>query len=74
MEPIKFLAVLPSNLSSAIKIDGDENVGGRVVFDVPGTDIAPLISLTMLRGKRLSVTVEEIPEKKKEDPANDSPF
>jgi hypothetical protein len=59
---IEFAATIPTNLSSAIKIDGDDKAGGRLTLDVPGTDIAPLLKLTMLRGLLLAVTVEaELP-------------
>jgi hypothetical protein len=55
---IEFSATIPTNLGSAIKIDGDDKAGGRLTLDIPGTDIAPLIKLTMLRGKLLVVTIE----------------
>jgi hypothetical protein len=58
-EMISFSAVIPTNLSSAIKIDGDDQAGGRLTLDIPGTDIAPLLMLTMLRGKLLKITVQE---------------
>lgn len=54
---IHFLATIPTK-AGAITIDGEDGGGGRVVFDVPGTDIAPLLKLTLLRGKRIRITAE----------------
>ena len=58
MEKICFLSSLP-DIQSAINISGAGN-GARLKLDVPETEIAEVIKLTLLRGKALKVTIEEV--------------
>lgn len=55
-DEIRFLASIPAK-ANAISIDGEDHGGGRLVLDVSGTDLAPLLRLTTLRGRTLLVTV-----------------
>lgn len=55
-DEIQFLASLPPS-AGAIAIDGESHGGGRVRLDIPGTDLASLLRLTMLRGRVLLVTI-----------------
>jgi hypothetical protein len=52
---IKFTAVLP-NITSAIKVHPQD--GLRLQLDVPETDKAAALGLSMLGGKVLKITVE----------------
>ena len=54
MEPITFLASI-ADTSSSIKFGRDE---GRLLLDVPGTDIAGLVKLLLIRDKLLRITIE----------------
>ena len=45
-DEIQFLASLPPS-AGAIAIDGESNGGGRVRLDIPGTDLAALLLLTL---------------------------
>ena len=58
MEKICFLSSLP-DIQSAINISGSRN-GIRIKLDVPETEIAEIIKLTLLRGKTFKVTIEEV--------------
>ena len=58
MEKICFLSSLP-DIQSAINISGAGN-GVRLKLDVPETEIAEVIKLTLLRGKAFKVTIEEV--------------
>jgi HSP20 family molecular chaperone IbpA len=58
MEKICFLSSLP-DIQSAINISGTGN-GVRLKLDVPETEIAEVIKLTLLRGKAFKVTIEEV--------------
>lgn len=59
MERITFVASIPAT-ASAIKIDGTEGEGGRVVLELPGTEFGALLLLANhCRGKALKVTVQE---------------
>jgi hypothetical protein len=58
MEKICFFCSLP-DIQSAISISGTGN-GARLKLDVPETEIAEVIKLTLLRGKALKVTIEEV--------------
>lgn len=55
-DEIRFLASIPAK-ANAISIDGEDHGGGRLVLDVSGTELAPLLRLTTLRGRTLLVTV-----------------
>lgn len=55
-DEIQFLASLPPS-AGAIAIDGGDREGGRLKLDVPGTELASLLRLTMLRGRTLLVTI-----------------
>jgi len=56
-EPITFVAAIADSVS-AIRIEGEKDSGGRVVLEVPGTDLGPLIRLATLRGRVLQVTIQ----------------
>ena len=57
MEPIRFMASLP-DIQSAISIGGGEQDSSRVKLDIPGTEIASVVKLLLLRGQCFVVTVE----------------
>ena len=59
MEKIEFVASLPP-IQSALNIGGAENDASRVKIDVPGTEIAQVVKLLLLRGKVFKVTIEEV--------------
>lgn len=58
MEKIEFIASLPP-IQSALNIGGAEGDVSRVKLDVPGTEIAQVVKLLLLRGKTFKVTIEE---------------
>ena len=57
MQPVEFLAIIPS-IASAIKVHGDE--GWRITLDVDGSQEANVLPLLAMRGKvlRVSIVVE----------------
>jgi hypothetical protein len=59
LQPLQFVVTIPKK-QGAIGIDGGDGEGGRIVFDVAGDDIGPLLRLTMMRGKRIKITAEPI--------------
>ena len=56
MEPICFAASLPS-IQGAIRISGDGD-GARIQLDIPQSDIAEAVRMTLVQGQLLKVTVE----------------
>jgi hypothetical protein len=54
MEDIRFIASLPQT-ASVIKVDG--NGGCKVTLEVPDSDIAQALLMTMLRGQVFEVTI-----------------
>jgi len=56
-EPITFVAAV-ANTPSAIRVEGEPDAGGRLLLEIPGSDIAQLLRLTTLRGKVLRITAE----------------
>lgn len=58
LHTITFMATIP-NLATAINIDGEEDSGGRIKIDVPGSEMPALLELTAYaRGKPLRIMVE----------------
>ena len=55
-DKIEFIASLPP-IQSAIKLDGMGD-GGRVMFDVPRSDVMSLMALQTMAGMVLKITVE----------------
>ena len=55
-EPIRFEASFPA-IQSAIKVDGAG--GARVQLDIPETEMPAIVRLMLMRGKVLTITVEE---------------
>ena len=58
-----FAASIPP-LQSAIRTGGD---GMRITIEVPETDMGQAVKLIAMRGKRLKITVEVMPERAKHD-------
>ena len=56
MEAICFVASLP-DIGGAIRISGAGN-GARIQLDIPQSDIAEAVRMTMVQGQLLRVTVE----------------
>jgi len=59
MEKIEFIASLPP-IQSAVNIGGAEGDASRIKLDIPGTEIAAVLKLTLLRGNTFKVTIEEL--------------
>jgi hypothetical protein len=59
MEKIEFVAYLPP-IQSALNIGGEEGAVSRIKIDAPGTEIAEVVKLLLLRGKVFKVTIEEV--------------
>jgi len=49
-----------ANSTSAIKFEGEQGAGGRVTFEVDGSQVAELAALLLKRGKRLIIIVKEV--------------
>ena len=58
-----FAASIP-DIMSGIKTGSD---GMRVQFDIPEADMGQAVKLIAMRGKRLKITVEVMPERAKHD-------
>ncbi len=56
---IKFIASFP-DIQSAIQIGGDGAT--RIKLDIPASELAEAVKLTLLRGKAFQVTIELIEE------------
>lgn len=56
--PICFIASFP-NIQSAIRVSGDG--GARILLDIPESELPAIARLLLMRGKAISVTVEDIP-------------
>ena len=56
LDKIQFLASI-APVQSAIQFDG--HGGARIKLDVPDSDIANVMKLSLLRGKVIKVTAEE---------------
>lgn len=56
MNKITFIASLPA-IQSAILISGDGN-GGKIKLEVPQSEIAEVLKLSLLYGKCFKVTIE----------------
>ena len=56
IDKVEFSASLP-DMTTAIKISGQG--AGRVSFDVPESDLAELLKVTLFRGKAFTVTISE---------------
>ena len=54
---IEFEASLP-DIQSAITLSGSGN-GARIKLDVPESEFAEVVKLTLLRGKSFRVTIED---------------
>lgn len=59
LDRASFRASIPP-IMSGIKTGGD---GMRVQFDIPESDMGEAVKLLTMRGKRLRVTVELLPDK-----------
>ena len=55
---IQFLATLPA-IQSALNISGGGD-GARIKLDIPQTDLAEAIKLSLLQGKVFKVTIEAV--------------
>lgn len=72
MEFITFLATIRES-SSAITFSGRPEEAGRVHFEVPGTQIAPLAKMLLMKGRLLRVTVVPVDDPKKDLTTWDEP-
>ena len=57
MEKIEFVASLPP-IQSALNIGGAEGDSSRIKLDIPGTEMAAVVRLLLLRGQSFKVTIE----------------
>ena len=60
MEKISFLASMP-DIQSWLTIHGKDGIG-RIKLDTPSSELAQVLKMTMMAGKLLRVTVEEVEE------------
>lgn len=58
-EEIRFIASLPP-IQSAINLGGAEGDSSRIKLDVPGTEVAAVVKLLLLRGKAFKVIIEPL--------------
>ena len=58
-EKIAFIASLPP-IQSAINLGGAEGDSSRIKLDVPGTEVAAVVKLLLLRGKAFKVIIEPL--------------
>lgn len=61
LEPISFVASLP-DIKTAIGISGKGD--GRLVLDIPQSELAEVVKLTLLSDKPLKVTIEEYEQRR----------
>ena len=60
MEKISFLASMP-DIQSWLTIHGKDGIG-RIKLDTPREELAQVLKMTLMAGKLLRVTVEEVEE------------
>lgn len=60
MDKISFLASMP-DIQSWLTIHGKDGIG-RIKLDTPREELAQVLKMTLMAGKLLRVTVEEVEE------------
>ncbi|HHV42751.1 MAG TPA: hypothetical protein GXX72_07930 [Clostridiaceae bacterium] len=60
MDKISFLASMP-DIQSWLTIHGKDGIG-RIKLDTPSSELPQVLKMTMMAGKLLRVTVEEVEE------------